>query len=142
MTRDEFEQRYTNDNADTLAALRHHGRYAIPCECDDPDCKGWQMASLFYGEPGEIVQIINDYPEAGDKVGRHKLIDSVPQYESNYLLDDDTVELLMQVTQTAALQEKLGELAHKLETDEMTTVQARAELNAFCKEHGIEAGEE
>lgn len=68
MTRNEFEQRYTKGSNVMLNILRQHGRYAIPCNCGDTTCVGWQMASLLYGEPGEIEQIVSDYPEAAERV--------------------------------------------------------------------------
>jgi hypothetical protein len=63
MTRDEFEQRYSKDNSETLALLRKHGRFAIPCDCGHPTCAGWQMASIFTGTPEERQLIAINYPE-------------------------------------------------------------------------------
>lgn len=68
MTRNEFEQRYTQGSGETLEVLRQNGRYATPCDCGDETCVGWQMASLFYGELGEIEQIVYDYPEAAERI--------------------------------------------------------------------------
>lgn len=68
MTRNEFEQRYTKGSNVILNMLRQHGRYAIPCDCGDTTCVGWQMASLLYGKPDEIAQIVCDYPEVAAKL--------------------------------------------------------------------------
>lgn len=49
LTREEFITKYTRGNTPTAALLAEHGRYAIPCTCDDQLCTGWQM-----GYPEEV----------------------------------------------------------------------------------------
>lgn len=68
MTCDEFEQRYTKSNSDTLAMLRKHGRYAIPCDCGDGTCQGWQMVNIHTAEPREVGLIVTAYPEVAAKI--------------------------------------------------------------------------
>lgn len=46
MTRDQFEQRYAELSKTTVWELHRMGRFAYPCNCDDADCKGWQMAHV------------------------------------------------------------------------------------------------
>lgn len=42
-TRDEFEAAYAARSNVTVERLHAWGRYAEPCNCDDPMCEGWQM---------------------------------------------------------------------------------------------------
>jgi len=44
LTKDEFEQRYAERSGITVAELYALGRYALPCDCGEPGCEGWQMA--------------------------------------------------------------------------------------------------
>jgi len=44
LTRDEFERRYAERSGITVAELYALGRYALPCDCGEPGCEGWQMA--------------------------------------------------------------------------------------------------
>jgi hypothetical protein len=43
MTRDEFESEYAQKSGVTVEKLHELGLYAIPCDCDDPMCRGWAM---------------------------------------------------------------------------------------------------
>ena len=65
MTREEFEQQYT-DNADvTIDILRKLGLYAVPCNCSGEDCSGWQMRNLAHllvpGTIREVEHIPDDW---------------------------------------------------------------------------------
>lgn len=46
MTSDEFEQGYADRSGVTVEWLHEKGQRAVPCDCGDAKCKGWQMASL------------------------------------------------------------------------------------------------
>lgn len=46
MTRHEFEQQYAESSGITIAILRKLGLYAIPCNCGEEGCLGYQMRNL------------------------------------------------------------------------------------------------
>jgi hypothetical protein len=46
MTAAEFEAAYAAASGVTVTWLHDHGRYALPCDCGDQTCGGWQMAHL------------------------------------------------------------------------------------------------
>lgn len=41
-----FEQEYARRSGVTVDWLHEHGRGAIPCDCDEEICEGWQMVNL------------------------------------------------------------------------------------------------
>lgn len=43
MTKEEFEQQYAERSHVTVERLHELGRYAVPCDCGDESCQGWQM---------------------------------------------------------------------------------------------------
>ncbi len=43
MTKKEFEKYYAKNSKMTVEEIRKLGRVAIPCNCDDEKCQGWQM---------------------------------------------------------------------------------------------------
>lgn len=46
MTRDEFEQGYAERSGCTVEWLHLHDRWAVPCDCGEAGCEGWQMVRL------------------------------------------------------------------------------------------------
>jgi len=46
MTRDEFEHSYAQRGEMTVEWLRSMGLYAVPCDCQEDGCRGWQMRNL------------------------------------------------------------------------------------------------
>ena len=46
LSRQQFEQGYAKRSGVTVEWLREVGREARPCDCDEPDCPGWQMAHV------------------------------------------------------------------------------------------------
>lgn len=50
-TKEEFERQFTERTQVTVAYLRAQNRIAIPCDCGDESCFGWQMAY-----PEEIIR--------------------------------------------------------------------------------------
>ena len=47
MTRQEFEQGYAERSKVTVEWLHEQNQHAIPCDCGDDLCKGWQMVNIF-----------------------------------------------------------------------------------------------
>ena len=47
MTRKEFEQGYAERSGVTVEWLHEQNQYAIPCDCGDDLCNGWQMVNIF-----------------------------------------------------------------------------------------------
>ncbi|HKZ77718.1 MAG TPA: hypothetical protein VJ124_05290 [Pyrinomonadaceae bacterium] len=47
MTRKEFEQGYAERSGVTVEWLHEQNQHAIPCDCGDDLCKGWQMVNIF-----------------------------------------------------------------------------------------------
>lgn len=45
-TRDEFEQSYAERSGLTIDELHGMDLYAVPCNCGEDGCKGWQMRNL------------------------------------------------------------------------------------------------
>jgi hypothetical protein len=45
-TAEEFAEGYAIRSGVTVEWLREHGREVRPCDCDAPECEGWQMAHL------------------------------------------------------------------------------------------------
>ena len=45
MTKDEFEKSYAEKSGMTVERLHKLGLVAIPCDCGEDSCKGWQMTS-------------------------------------------------------------------------------------------------
>jgi hypothetical protein len=43
MTKTKFEQGYAERSDVTVEWLHEQGLEAVPCDCEEPDCKGWQM---------------------------------------------------------------------------------------------------
>lgn len=43
MDREEFEQQYAERSGITRDELHNIGRVAIPCDCGEEICEGWQM---------------------------------------------------------------------------------------------------
>ena len=48
MTKDEFESLYAERSHVTVEWLHKKEQLAIPCECGQEGCKGWQMISEEY----------------------------------------------------------------------------------------------
>lgn len=46
MTKEEFEQGYAERSGVTVEWLHLYGQYAIPCDCEEENCRGWQMVRL------------------------------------------------------------------------------------------------
>jgi len=46
MTRDEFEHSYAQRGEMTVDWLHSMGLYAVPCNCQEDRCRGWQMRNL------------------------------------------------------------------------------------------------
>ena len=42
----EFEEYYAANSGTTVEWLRSQGRWGEPCDCGEPDCRGWQMVHL------------------------------------------------------------------------------------------------
>lgn len=45
MSKEEFESAYAARSKVTVEWLHSIGRWAMPCDCGEPDCEGWQMTS-------------------------------------------------------------------------------------------------
>lgn len=45
MTKEEFETNYAHRSGMFVEDLRALGLFAIPCDCENEGCKGWQMVS-------------------------------------------------------------------------------------------------
>lgn len=43
LTAEEFEAGYAARSGLTVAELHRLGRYAEPCDCGEPYCRGWKM---------------------------------------------------------------------------------------------------
>lgn len=43
MTKEEFEHGYATRSGVSVARLHQLGRCAVPCDCGDEMCDGWQM---------------------------------------------------------------------------------------------------
>ena len=43
MTKDEFERQYAERSGATVEWLHDEGLSAIPCDCGEAGCEGWQM---------------------------------------------------------------------------------------------------
>jgi hypothetical protein len=61
MTKDEFEKKYSESSDVSVEWLRQHGIVAIPCDCGQPGCHGWQMknATNRNNLEGEVLEAIN-----------------------------------------------------------------------------------
>ena len=46
MTREDFENGYAERSGVTVEWLHEQNQYAIPCDCGDDLCQGWQMVNL------------------------------------------------------------------------------------------------
>ena len=46
MKKEEFENRYAERSGVTVDWLREHDQIALPCDCGESSCEGWQMAHL------------------------------------------------------------------------------------------------
>jgi hypothetical protein len=46
MTKDDFEKQYAEKSNVTVEWLHENHQGAIPCECGEDGCKGWQMVNL------------------------------------------------------------------------------------------------
>jgi len=46
MSRDEFEAGYAERSRVTVEWLHANGQFGVPCDCDDEQCRGWQMAHV------------------------------------------------------------------------------------------------
>lgn len=44
-----FEEAYAQRSGVSLELLHAHGRFAIPCNCGDELCEGWQMGHIDEG---------------------------------------------------------------------------------------------
>ena len=44
MNREQFESGYAERSGLSVEHLRNLGMHAIPCDCDEPECRGWQMS--------------------------------------------------------------------------------------------------
>ena len=44
-TKEEFEQGYAERSGVTVEWLHAHDQQAVPCDCGEPGCLGWQMVS-------------------------------------------------------------------------------------------------
>ena len=44
-TKEEFEKYYAKNSKLTAQQLTEMGLIAMPCNCNEPNCKGWQMQS-------------------------------------------------------------------------------------------------
>jgi hypothetical protein len=54
-TRKEFEEVYAAKGNTTPEVLRLYGRFAIPCDCGEEMCLGWQMAHEVAREVQEYI---------------------------------------------------------------------------------------
>lgn len=54
--RNAFIRRYTNGTGSE--GLNSRGRFAIPCDCGEDDCRGWQM-----GHPEEVERFLAELSE-------------------------------------------------------------------------------
>jgi hypothetical protein len=43
---EDFEAEYAARSGVSIEQIHAHGRGAVPCECDEPECLGWQMVNL------------------------------------------------------------------------------------------------
>lgn len=43
---EQFERAYAGRSGVTVDFLHQHGRFGAPCDCDEPDCEGFQMMHL------------------------------------------------------------------------------------------------
>ena len=46
MTREEFEQGYEERSKVAVEWLHEQNQHAIPCDCGDVLCQGWQMVNI------------------------------------------------------------------------------------------------
>lgn len=70
-TKDEFERDYARKSGLTLQELREYGGRAIPCDCPEDDCPGWEMC--FSLKPPPVV--VQGGIEGKD--GEHILIEGI-----------------------------------------------------------------
>lgn len=85
-------------------------------------------------ETWRVFQIVT--LDVADYEPPNLLIDSVPEYSYSELREQNAVALddyVAALADALALQEKIGELAHKMEIEEMTREQAKAELETYLK---------
>ena len=45
LSKEDFERKYAEKSGVTVEYLRVHRQVAIPCDCEDPICSGWQMVN-------------------------------------------------------------------------------------------------
>lgn len=45
MTKEQFESWYAANSGMTVEELHSLGEHAHPCDCEDEQCRGWQMVS-------------------------------------------------------------------------------------------------
>lgn len=43
MTAEEFEASWAKQSGITVETAHRYGRYAEPCDCGEPGCRGWAM---------------------------------------------------------------------------------------------------
>lgn len=55
MTKEEFETEYAARSRTTVDSLRRMGREALPCDCGEPECLGWQMG--FRNDPAHFPEL-------------------------------------------------------------------------------------
>ena len=59
MTRNEFINYWCANSGITAEDLKLHGLIALPCDCDDSSCRGWQMAGiLLYQLDSEALNVL------------------------------------------------------------------------------------
>ena len=61
VTREEFEARYAGWSGSSWAHLQSLGRMSAPCNCDSPDCQGWQMLSVDILDEEELSVLPQPY---------------------------------------------------------------------------------
>ena len=52
----EFERNYASSSGMTMKEFRSLGLFAIPCDCEYINCKGWQMSSKVYSKIKEDIE--------------------------------------------------------------------------------------
>jgi hypothetical protein len=48
ITREEFMEMYAKNSKVTVEWLRAYGLDAFPCDCEEKDCRGWQMQNVLF----------------------------------------------------------------------------------------------
>lgn len=118
MTKEEFEQEYAENWGITVKEFyEKHRKIAIPCDCGEPGCQGWQMVDRKTKQPKERREILTVYPVAKAWRARHPETgknviwvndDNMPEPNSCMLFPVDDPRLPPDIETCPPLQYALG----------------------------------